>query len=282
MARALASAGLPLTVWNRATAKADVFAAEVGVRAVRTPAEAAAPIVLTVLPDLPHVRAVVDGPDGLLGGWAGRTSSPILVVMGTVSPLAVRELAEELGAHGVRVVDAPISGGVQGAREARLSIMVGGDPESFSELRPAFDAMGSVVRLLGPVGAGSIAKLCNQLIVASTVVSISEAMLLARSSGLEVGALRDLLLGGLANSEVLRQKGDNWISETFVPGGTAAYQLKDLDFALGAAYAAGVSLPASAAVRELFAQLIEQGDGGLDHTGVYRALERLAAQPVTR
>ncbi len=277
MARALRRAGFPLAVWNRSAGKAEALAAEIGIELAGTPAEAARHIVLTVLPDLPDVRQVLEGPEGLVAGWRGAAASPILVVMGTVSPVAMRELAEEMASHGVQVVDAPVSGGVQGAREARLSIMVGAEPETFEELLPVFRAMGAVVRRLGPVGSGQLAKACNQLIVAATVVAVSEAMLLARASGLDVGELRDLLLGGLAESEVLRQKGDNWVTETFIAGGTADYQLKDLGFALAAAEAGGITLPVSTTVRELFRQLVEQGDGGLDHTGVYRALERLAA-----
>lgn len=270
----LLASGQALTVWNRTTAKAEDIRAA-GAQVAATPADAAASITLTVLPDLSDVRAVIDGPTGLRAGWrSAGISSPLLVVMGTVSPVAVREFAAELAADGVRVVDAPLSGGVIGAREARLSIMVGGSPEDVAELQSVFALLGDTVRHMGPVGAGQLAKACNQLIVASTVSAVSEAMILAREAGLDRSSLLDILRGGLAGSEVLRQKGQNWVDESFEPGGSAAYQLKDLDFALAAASDARVDLPLTTTVRDMFADLVGSGLGGLDHTGVFHELER--------
>jgi 2-hydroxy-3-oxopropionate reductase len=276
MSEVLLAHGQPLTVWNRTATKAESLR-EAGVVVARTPAEAAARITLTVLPDLADVRAVVDGPTGLRAGWleAG-IRSPLLVVMGTVSPVAVREYAGELAEDGIRLVDAPLSGGVIGAREARLSIMAGGSPSDVGELQPVFAIIGDIVRHMGPVGCGELAKACNQMIVASTVTAVSEAMILAREAGLDRAALLDILRGGLAGSEVLRQKGQNWVDESFKPGGTAAYQLKDLAFALDSASDAGVDLPLTTTVRDMFAALIGLGKGGLDHTGVFLELERRA------
>jgi 3-hydroxyisobutyrate dehydrogenase-like beta-hydroxyacid dehydrogenase len=277
MSQVLLAAGLDLTVWNRTAAKAEHLRGA-GARVVSTPAEAAAEISLTVLPDLSDVRAVVDGRRGLRAGWrSAGISSPLLVVMGTVSPVAVREYARELESDGIRLVDAPLSGGVVGAQEARLSIMAGGSPEDIDELMPTFMVLGEIVRHMGPVGSGQLAKACNQMIVASTVSAASEAMLLAREAGLDRSALLDILRGGLAGSEILRQKGQNWVDESFEPGGTAAYQLKDLDFVLAAAHDAHVDLPVITTVRNLFAALVDGGQGGLDHTGVFRELERRAA-----
>jgi 3-hydroxyisobutyrate dehydrogenase-like beta-hydroxyacid dehydrogenase len=274
MSQVLLAAGLDLTVWNRTAAKAENLG-RAGARVASTPADAAARITLTVLPDLADVRAVVDGPRGLRAGWrSAGIHSPLLVVMGTVSPVAVREYARELEADGIRVVDAPLSGGVVGAREARLSIMAGGSPDDINELMPTFVVLGEIIRHMGPVGSGQLAKACNQMIVASTVSAASEAMLLAREAGLDRSALLDILRGGLAGSEILRQKGQNWVDESFEPGGTAAYQLKDLDFVLAAAHDARVDLPLITTVRSLFAALVDSGQGGLDHTGVFRELER--------
>ncbi|HEV7956464.1 MAG TPA: NAD(P)-dependent oxidoreductase [Marisediminicola sp.] len=264
----------PLTVWNRTASKAESLR-QAGAAVAGTPADAAAPITLTVLPDLVDVRSVVDGPTGLRAGWqTAGIRSPLLVVMGTVSPVSVREYASELATEGIRVVDAPLSGGVIGAREARLSIMAGGSRSDIEELQPVFAVLGEIVRHMGPVGSGQLAKACNQMIVASTVSAVSEAMLLAREAGLNRSALLEILRGGLAGSEVLRQKGDNWVMESFEPGGTAAYQLKDLGFALAAASHARVDLPLTTTVRDMFAALVDSGQGGLDHTGVFRELER--------
>lgn len=282
MAEVLRAAGIDLTVWNRSVDRA-VHLGKLGVTVAATPADAARPVVLTVLPDLPQVRNVLEGTNGLLAGWErDRVLRPLLVVMGTVSPLDIRMLADELAPRGVRVVDAPLSGGVVGAREARLSVMVGADPADFAELRPILELLGSVVRHMGPVGSGQLAKACNQLIVAATVTAVSEAMLLARETGIDRSALLELLLGGLAGSEVLRQKGVNWVTESFEAGGSAQNQLKDLNFALAVAARHGVVLPVAAAVHSLFADLVAAGDGQLDHTGVYRALERFAQGAVER
>jgi 2-hydroxy-3-oxopropionate reductase len=274
MSEVLLAHGRALTVWNRTAAKAESLRGA-GAQVAATPAEAAEEITLTVLPDLADVRAVVDGPTGLRAGWqAAGIRSPLLVVMGTVSPVAVREYAEELAADGIRVVDAPLSGGVIGAREARLSIMAGGSERDVEELQPVFAVLGEIVRHMGPVGSGQLAKACNQMIVASSVSAVSEAMILAREAGLDRSALLDILRGGLAGSEVLRQKGQNWVDESFEPGGTATYQLKDLAFALAAASEARVDLPLTTTVRDMFAALVDSGQGELDHTGVFRELER--------
>lgn len=280
MADVLHAAGVPLTVWNRTAERARRFEGT-PVRVASTPAQAAGPLVLTVLPDLADVRVVLDGPDGLLAGWAAAgVPDPVLVVMGTVSPVGVARLAEELRPHGVRLVDAPVSGGVAGAREARLSIMAGGEEDDVEAARPVLEVLGTAVRRLGPVGSGSLAKACNQVIVAATVTAVSESMLMARRAGLDIGALLELLQNGLAGSEVLRQKAAHWVAEDFTPGGTAAYQLKDLRFVGDIAEDLGLVLPVSSVLRDLFASLVAHGEGGLDHTAVYRTLQRLSGLPV--
>jgi 3-hydroxyisobutyrate dehydrogenase-like beta-hydroxyacid dehydrogenase len=274
MARNLLAGLGSLTVWNRTASKADGLEA-LGAVVAATPREAAADVTLTVLPDLPQVRALLDGDDGLLAGWAERgIEHPILVVHGTVSPVAVADFAAELAdVHGVSVVDAPLSGGTVGAHDGTLSIMVGGDPSVLPEVLPLFTHMGRTVRVLGGSGAGELAKACNQIVVAGVVSAVSEAMLLARSSGLDLAVLRELLQGGLAATAVLRQKGDNWIDEDFVAGGSAKNQLKDLRFIEEATRERGLDLPVTATVTDLFQEMIDEGLGELDHTGVYLTLE---------
>jgi 3-hydroxyisobutyrate dehydrogenase-like beta-hydroxyacid dehydrogenase len=283
MAHRLAAVHSGLVVWNRTFAKTGPLVAA-GARAATSPAEAASDIVLTVLPDLAQVESLLPGPAGLLAGWAARgIEHPILVVHGTVSPVAVAALAGRLfEEHGVRVLDAPVSGGIIGADQGTLSIMVGGDDASVRVVEPWLNAMGSTVRHMGPSGSGALAKACNQVIVAATVTAVSEAMLLASRGGLDLAVLLELLRGGLANSEVLRQKGERWITGDFTGGGSGQNQLKDLGFILEAASTEGVDLPLSTAVAGLFDRMVSRGDGPLDHTGIVRTLEQGAVAESAR
>jgi len=273
MARRLLMGYGELTVWNRTASKAEAFAG-LGARVATSPFEAAADVVLTVLPDLSHVESLLPGEEGLIAGWTARgIARPILVVHGTVSPGAVAAFGERmLREHGVRVLDAPVSGGTVGAENGTLSIMVGGDEDTFSSVTPAFGFMGSTIRYLGPGGSGALAKACNQIVVAGTVTAVSEAMLLARGGGLDPSVMLELLRGGLADSEVLRQKGHRWIDADFTGGGSAQNQLKDLNFVLGAAGAAHLELPLSTVIKDLFEDMVARGDGALDHTGILRTL----------
>lgn len=275
MARNLLTKLGPVTVWNR-TAAAAAQLGDLGARVAPTLTQAARPVVLTVLPDLPDVVTVVEQDGGLAAGWrAGGTEHPVLVVHGTVSPPAVREFANVAWRrYGARVVDAPVSGGPQGAREATLSIMVGGDAATVTRLRPVLEHLGSVVRHLGDVGAGQVAKACNQVVVAGTMSAVSEAVLLARRSGVDVTALLAVLAGGLAGSEVLRQKGAHWVEQSYEAGGSVRNQLKDLRIVSELARSAGSPTPVTDVVRQLFEELAEAGDGELDHSAVYRAIER--------
>jgi 3-hydroxyisobutyrate dehydrogenase-like beta-hydroxyacid dehydrogenase len=273
MARRLLKGYGELTVWNRTASKADALAG-LGARVATSPFEAAADIVLTVLPDLSHVESLLPGEEGLLAGWTARgIARPILVVHGTVSPGAVAAFGERmLREHNVRVLDAPVSGGTFGAENGTLSIMVGGDEDTFSSVAPAFGFMGSTIRHMGPGGSGALAKACNQIVVAGTVTAVSEAMLLARGGGLDPSVMLELLRGGLADSEVLRQKGHRWIDGNFTGGGSAQNQLKDLNFVLGAARTAHLELPLSTVIQDLFEDMVARGDGALDHTGIHRTL----------
>ncbi len=278
MAAHLLAAFGGLTVWNRTPGRSDELAAR-GAVVASTPASAACNAVLTVLTDLDAVEAVLRGDDGLLAGWTERgITQPVLVVHGTVSPVGVAKLAAELAALGVTLLDAPISGGTAGAESATLSIMVGGDGRAAELMSPVFNALGRTVRYLGPSGSGQLAKACNQIVVAATVTALSESVLLARHGGLDIATVLELLGGGLAGSELLRQKADKWLREDFTAGGTAINQLKDLRFAIDAAGARGLRLPVTETVTDLFADLIRAGDGELDHTGIYRAIERLAKE----
>lgn len=279
----LADAGADLVVWNRTPGKtADVVAA--GAVAGEHPADAARAVTLTVLPDLPQVEELVLRPDGLLAGWRSRgIASPVLVVHGTVSPVAVARFAERMrDEHGVSVVDAPMSGGTIGAARGALSLMVGGDRSAVAEVMPAFDIYGRTIRHFGASGTGALAKLCNQVVVASTVTAVSEALVLARRAGLDQVALVEILSGGLAASEVLTQKASKWLADDYAEGGSARNQLKDLRFVAEAARANGVDLPVAAAVEALFADMVASGAGDLDHTGIIRTLDSRSASRAGR
>ena len=266
----LIKAGIETEVWNR-SASALVDAVNAGAIRVDQLSECEADIVLTVLPDMKEVREV-------LANGLERALRPgsILVVMGTVSPVAMVKLSEELAQKGIRAIDAPLSGGDVGAQNGTLSIMVGGDETVFEEVLPTFQAIGKTIRLLGPVGSGQIAKACNQVVVAITLTALGEAITLARKSGLDAHAVFDILSGGLANSQALQIKREKIESGNFTPGGFAKFQLKDLNFALECAEKIGVELPVASIVRELFAELVEHGDGELDHSAIIREIERRA------
>jgi 2-hydroxy-3-oxopropionate reductase len=270
MAVNLAGAGLPVAGWNRSQPARDAAAAA-GVTVVEDPAQLGrtASLVFTMLPDLPQVEAILDG---LCGPGSVLDT---LVVMGTVSPAGVARLVAELGPHGIEVIDAPVSGGQSGARAATLSIMVGATPEGYGRVRPYLAVMGRTVRHLGPVGAGSLAKACNQIVVGATVAALAEAVLLAERGGLPVGKVLTLLDGGLASSEVLRQKRAHLESGDFTGPGHGSYLVKDLGFGLAAAREEGVTLPVTSAVAALYDEVAAQGPGHLDNSAVLAALRRL-------
>jgi len=277
IARRLLTALGSLTVWNRTSAKAAALS-HAGARVAASPADAAASVTLSVLTDLGDVEEVLAGEDGLVAGWAAAgIKRPVLVVHGTVSPVGVAVLAERLTAAGIDVVDAPLSGGVAGAESGALSVMVGGTDDAVSRAWPVLSLVGSTVRHLGPSGAGETAKACNQVVVAATVTALAEALVLSDASGIDRNQLLELLAGGLADSEVLRQKRERWLSGDFHGGGSALNQLKDLRFVAEAATARGLTLPVAATLRAVFEQAVADGDAELDHSGVELSLARHAS-----
>jgi 2-hydroxy-3-oxopropionate reductase len=267
----LARAGFAVRAWNRTPR--DLTAPNPEYQLVASAAKAIdqADTVITMLPDLPEV---IDVCDGLL------RPGMVITVMGTVSPVAIREWAGRLADAGVAVVDAPVSGGDVGARDANLSIMAGGSPDAFAQMRPAFEAMGSMVRHLGPVGSGQLAKACNQIVVATTLTALSEALVLGTRGGLDVQELLDVLAAGLAGSRALEVKRSALASHSFEPGGSASFQHKDLGLALAAARAEGVALPLTAVVDQLFGAMRWTGHGEEDHSGIIRIIEALSGPSI--
>ena len=264
----LAKTATPTQVWNRSDSPANK-AVTAGATRLESLESIDAAIVLTVLPDMAQVISVLDS-----GLEKALQPGDILVVMGTVSPIAMRELGERLNAKNVHVLDAPVSGGDVGAQNASLSIMVGGEKEVLERVRPVFEKIGSTIRFLGPLGSGQMAKACNQIVVATTLTALAEAINLGRNAGLDDSVLLDILAGGLANSQVLTVKREKIESGDFTPGGSAVFQLKDLNFALEAGIDTHTALPVTEKVRELYESLVANGDGALDHSAIVREIAR--------
>ena len=259
----LLAAGRKVAVWNRTPSRADDLVAAGALRA-RTLSEAAAPAILSVLPDVHQLQTLLSAE--VRRAWSNAGAR--LVVLSTTGPEAVRGLAADLAPDGITVVDAPVSGGVAGARAATLSIMVGGTEEDVLAVRGILESIGSTVLHLGPLGSGATAKLCNQIVVAGTLASLGEALGLARRSGLDIESLLTVLRGGLANSEVLAQKQENLLARDYPLGGSTDNQVKDLLYARTAADA--VKLPARLIplLLDLFEDAIETGRGQQDHASV--------------
>jgi len=272
MARNVMAAGFPLVVYNRSRAPVDELVAE-GASPAATPRELAqrSDVVVTIVSDTPDVEAVVLGPDGVASGI--RPGS-VFIDMSTISAEAERRVADAIRARGGRALDAPVSGGEQGAVAGTLSIMAGGDQATFDEMAPLFDALGKNVVLIGPSGAGQIAKACNQIVVALTIQAVAEALALAQACGVDPGRVRSALLGGFAQSRILDVHGERMIAANFVPGFKSSLHRKDMRIVDATARDAGVELPGASLVLERFNELVDRGDGELDHA----ALRTLIAQ----
>jgi 2-hydroxy-3-oxopropionate reductase len=274
MARNLVAAGYDVIGFNR-TPEKTARLVEVGGRAATSAAGAAAEAttVITMLPDSPDVEEVVLGPDGVLSNLR---SGDLLIDMSTISPASARRIAQAGGNAGVGVLDAPVSGGEQGAKEAALSIMVGGSAEDVARARPIFDALGTTVVHVGPAGSGQTVKAANQMIVAGTIGLVAEALIFLGSWGVDREAAVEVLAGGLAGSRVLDRKARPMLDRQFAPGFRIELHHKDLGIAMSAAREAGVALPLGGLVAQLVAAARAQGHGGLDHSGLLLTLESLS------
>jgi len=274
MAKNLLKAGFPLIVHSRSRGPVDDLV-QAGAKAAGSPREVAAQsdVLITMLPNSPDVELVALGKDGII---EGARSGLIFADMSTISPIVSQKVGKALATKGVRMLDAPVSGGERGAIDGALSIMVGGDTAVFDALLPIFQAMGKTITLLGPLGFGGFTKLANQIIVAVNLTALGEALTLARKAGLDRELTLKALAGGLAGSRCLDQKAANYVAGTYNPGFKVDLHFKDLGLIMESARALGVPLPATAVVQELFSALRVKGRGGLDHSGVITLLEDLA------
>ncbi|MBI4636692.1 MAG: 2-hydroxy-3-oxopropionate reductase [Candidatus Rokubacteria bacterium] len=274
MARNLLKAGYPLIVHSRSRGPVDELARG-GAKAAQSPREVASQcdVLITMLPNSPDVELVALGREGIV---EGARAGLVYVDMSTISPIVTQKVGKALEVPGVRMLDAPVSGGEKGAIEGTLSIMVGGDRAVFDAVLPIFQAMGRTITLLGSLGFGGFTKLANQIIVAVNLTALAEALTLAKRAGLDRELTLKALAGGLAGSKCLDQKTPNYLASTYNPGFKIDLHYKDLGLIMESARALGVPLPTTAVVQELFNALRVKGRGGLDHSGVITLLEDLA------
>ena len=269
MARHLMSAGARLTLFNRSKQVLEELAAEgadVSSSSREVTERVGEGLIFLSLPNAGSVSEVVEGKDGL---FAGLTAGSKVIDMGSTAVEPTRAWHEKALGIGSDWVDAPVSGGQKGAREANLTIMAGGLEDSVEAIRPILEILGTTLTYMGPSGAGQCAKLANQVIVASTIASLSEAFLLCRENGVDLKAARTALLGGFAQSKILDQHGLRMIEEDFEPGGSAINQLKDLVEASKVATADGLNLPMLETNKKLWERMLEDGLGELDHSGLF-------------
>jgi 2-hydroxy-3-oxopropionate reductase len=277
MAQHLKAAGHELFVPERASLSAELReAATVLPDAARV--AAAAEVVILMVPDTPDVEAALFGPGGVAEGLS---PGKLVIDMSSISPTATKVFAEKIGAKGCDYLDAPVSGGEVGAKQASLTIMVGGPAAAFERARPLFEAMGKNITLVGETnGAGQTCKVANQIIVALTIEAVGEALVFASKAGADPAKVRQALMGGLATSRILELHGERMINRTFNPGFRIVLHQKDLNLALQSARELGVALPNTASTQQLFSAATAAGAGQLDHSALVQALEIMADHKV--
>ena len=231
-----------------------------------------ADIIFTMVPDTPDVEKVLFGENGVA---AGLNKGKIVVDMSSISPIATKEFAKKINALGCDYLDAPVSGGEVGAKNATLSIMVGGDEGVFNKVKPVLDLMGKNINLVGGNGDGQTAKVANQIIVALNIEAVAEALLFASKAGADPAKVRQALMGGFAGSKILEVHGERMVKRTFDPGFRIELHQKDLNLALNSARSLGVSLPNTATAQELFNSCSAHGGKSWDHSAMVRALEMI-------
>ena len=274
MVQNLLDAGFPVRVWNRTTERMDPFV-ESGATAGSDPADVAAHagIVITCVSDTPDVQEVILGARGVL---AGAKAGSLVIDMSTISPSVTRKIAARLQEKGVHMLDAPISGGSEGAANGTLSIMIGGEAEPVERATPAFQAMGRTITHVGPTGAGQTVKLVNQIVVVMNMLAVGEGLLFAQAAGVDLQKTLDAITGGAAGSWMLANLGPQVIARDWRPGFMIDLQQKDLRLALDAADEMGVPLLGTGTVFQLFRTLQKAGLGAEGNHALVKALENLA------
>jgi 3-hydroxyisobutyrate dehydrogenase len=274
MAANLARAGFPLSVWNRTPGRASDLVAQ-GATEAPTASDLAAnsDVIVICVSDTPDVESALFGPDGIADGVR---SGSLVIDCSTIAPSAERTSAQRLRERGVGFVDAPVSGGSEGAQKGTLTIFVGGSPEDFGRAQPVLAAMGKTITHLGPVGAGQAAKAVNQVIIAGTYLGLAEGLVLGIKAGLDPEQLVQALSGGAARSWVLENRASRMIANDYPLGFKVALHLKDLMIALGLGRETGAALPVAALTSQIESGLVAQGHGDEDVSAVARTIRSLS------
>jgi 2-hydroxy-3-oxopropionate reductase len=277
MALNLKAAGHELFVPERSSLTAELRAAATVVADAKAVA-AAAEVVILIVPDTPDVEGVLFGAGGVAEGLS---AGKLVIDMSSISPTATKAFAARINAMGCDYLDAPVSGGEVGAKNAALTIMIGGPQKAFDRALPLFQAMGKNITLVGEEnGAGQTTKVANQIIVALNIQAVAEALVFAAKAGADPAKVRQALMGGFANSRILEVHAERMIKRTFAPGFRIRLHQKDLALALGAAKDLGVALPNTALAQQMFSAVAAAGGADLDHSALVKALEGLASHPV--
>ena len=273
MAGHLLAAGHTLNISAASGAAAEMVAAGAVSHASFAEIARASEIVILMVPNTPEVEAALFAPGGAAEGMAPGT---LVIDMSSIDPLATRGFAERIAAAGGDYVDAPVSGGEVGAKAGTLTIMAGGSDAGFARALPLFEIMGGNITHVGPVGAGQVCKVANQMIVALNIAAVGEALIFASKAGADPARVREALLGGFASSRVLEVHGERMLGRSFAPGFRIDLHHKDLSLALEGAAELGLILPQTAFARELLEAARADGEGGLDHSAMVKQLERIA------
>jgi len=279
MAANLIKGGHTLFLYSRSGVPQELTS--IGGKACASAKEVAqkADIIITMVPDTPDVEKVLFGNNGIAEGLSrGKT----VIDMSSISPIETKKFAKKINELGCEYVDAPVSGGEVGAKNAALTIMVGGSPAIFDKVKPVFELMGKNITLVGGNGDGQTCKVCNQIIVALNIEAVSEALVFASKAGADPGKVRQALMGGFAASRILEVHGERMIKRTFDPGFRIELHQKDLSLALSGARAMGMSLPNTATAQELFNSCVASGGAKWDHSAMVRALEKMANHDVAK
>ncbi len=274
MARNLLKAGFSVSVWNRTASKADALVAE-GAQVGSSPADVAAQcdIIVTCVSDTPDVEAVILGENGVIHG---AKAGSLVIDCSTISPQATKDIAAQLAAKGVHMLDAPVSGGSEGAAKGTLTIMVGGAAEDVERAMPVFKAMGKTITHIGETGSGQIVKLVNQVLVVGNCLAMCEALLLAQAGGVDLQKTIDAISQGAAGSWMFTNRAPQIIRRDWRPGFMISLQQKDLRLVLDAADELGVPLPGTSLIFNLYRTLEAQGLSSEGNHGLIKALEHLA------
>jgi len=277
MALNLKAAGHELAVPERASLTAELRAAARVLPDARSVA-AASEVVILMVPDTPDVESVLFSPDGVA---AGLKKAALVIDMSSISPIATKDFAARINVLGCDYVDAPVSGGEVGAKQATLTIMAGGPAAAFDRAKPLFDLMGKNITHVGDMpGAGQICKVANQIIVALNIQAVSEALVFASRAGADPAKVRQALMGGFASSRILEVHAERMINGTFNPGFRIRLHQKDLNLALSAARELGLALPNTAMAQQMFSSCAAHGGADLDHSALILAIEGLGSHSI--